>query len=92
MLSIIIAFFVSFIITLGVIRSKCLHARFSADSDQEGPQKFHLQVVPRIGGLGIALGVTLAILLRSVLLEELNPADMLLIFALPVFLVGFMFH
>ena len=51
------AFLSSFIATLLIIRFKHLHERFSADSDLSGPQKFHTNIVPRIGGISIAIGI-----------------------------------
>jgi UDP-N-acetylmuramyl pentapeptide phosphotransferase/UDP-N-acetylglucosamine-1-phosphate transferase len=58
------AFFTSFIATLLIIRFKHLHSHLSADSDLTGPQKFHTKIVPRIGGIAIALGLLFAILMR----------------------------
>ena len=57
MFAAIVAFFVSAASTLFVIRTTRLHGSFSADSDLTGPQKMHVNVVPRIGGIGIVLGV-----------------------------------
>ena len=57
MFAAIVAFFVSAASTLFVIRTTRLHAGFSADSDLTGPQKMHVNVVPRIGGIGIVFGV-----------------------------------
>ncbi len=51
------AFAASFLCTLWVVRSaKGLH-NMAGDHDLSGPQKFHAHAVPRIGGLGILLGV-----------------------------------
>lgn len=53
--------FVSFtcglIATLGVIASARHHAPWSADHDLSGPQKMHVAAVPRVGGVGIFVGV-----------------------------------
>lgn len=82
------AFFSSFIATLFIIRFEHLHSRFSADSDLSGPQKFHTTSVPRIGGLGIAVGIFVATLMR---LKD-NPVGMfeitLLVCAIPTFAIG----
>ncbi len=43
--------------TLLVIASSHRHARWSADHDLSGPQKMHVRVVPRIGGVGILAGL-----------------------------------
>jgi UDP-N-acetylmuramyl pentapeptide phosphotransferase/UDP-N-acetylglucosamine-1-phosphate transferase len=53
----LISFAVAFLATLVIVRSARSHARFSGDTDQQGPQKFHARVVPRIGGIGIAFGI-----------------------------------
>ncbi|WP_353427874.1 glycosyltransferase [Polynucleobacter sp. MWH-UH19D] len=64
MSGILLAFFTSFITTLLIIRTQRLHALYSADHDLSGPQKFHEFSVPRIGGLGIGLGIILSTALR----------------------------
>ncbi|HEX4510593.1 MAG TPA: glycosyltransferase [Burkholderiaceae bacterium] len=56
---ILIAFAVSAAITLLVIASAHRHERWSADQVGAGPQKMHVGVVPRVGGLGIACGMLL---------------------------------
>ena len=82
------AFLSSFVATLLIIRFKHLHQRFSADWDLSGPQKFHTKAVPRIGGISIAIGLFIAILLR--LKNAPNPATevTLLICAIPTFAIG----
>ena len=93
MISLLTAFFASFIATLLVIRFKNLHQHISGDSDLSGPQKFHLVSVPRIGGISIALGIFIAITLRAYSAStEVNPVIsleiVLLICAIPVFTIG----
>lgn len=82
------AFLSSFIATLLIIRFKHLHERFSADSDLSGPQKFHINAVPRIGGISIAIGLFAAILFRF----KNNPAPVteitLLVCTIPTFGIG----
>ena len=56
MLILIVAFAVSLVMTLIAVRSAKAHAHLSHDHDLSGPQKFHAQPVPRIGGLGILCG------------------------------------
>jgi UDP-N-acetylmuramyl pentapeptide phosphotransferase/UDP-N-acetylglucosamine-1-phosphate transferase len=51
------AFAVSFLATLMIVRGAKAIERIAGDHDLSGPQKFHAQPVPRIGGLGIVLGV-----------------------------------
>jgi len=63
MISMLTAFFVSFISSLLIIRFKHLHVQFSGDHNLSGPQKFHAESVPRIGGVSIAIGILAAILI-----------------------------
>ena len=51
------AFAVSFLVTLCIVRAAKGMERMVGDHDLSGPQKFHTRPVPRIGGLGIVLGV-----------------------------------
>ena len=86
----ILAFFVSLLATLALVRYQHLHHHFSGDSDLSGPQKFHSHSVPRIGGIGIFLAILVAgavasgffKLERGLLLLQLTCC------ALPAFLVG----
>ena len=86
----IFAFFISLLVTLGLVRYQHLHEKISSDHDLSGPQKFHTLAVPRIGGIGIFLGILFAGLLtfwgfkldRGYLVLQLATC------ALPAFLVG----
>ena len=88
MFGLLAAFFSSFIATLLIIRFEHLHSHISADSDLSGPQKFHKTSVPRIGGLSIAIGIFIAILVRF----NSNPLSTfeitLLVCAIPTFAIG----
>jgi UDP-N-acetylmuramyl pentapeptide phosphotransferase/UDP-N-acetylglucosamine-1-phosphate transferase len=53
----VISFACSLLATMGVIVSSHRHGHWSADHDLSGPQKMHVQAVPRIGGVGILVGV-----------------------------------
>lgn len=88
MTGLLAAFFSSFLATLLIIRFKHLHHRFSADWDLSGPQKFHTNIVPRIGGISIAIGLLAAIFFR--LKNAPNPSIevTLLICAIPTFAIG----
>lgn len=55
--SIIIAALISWLVTLLIIRYNHLHSDLSADADTIGVQKFHTLPVPRIGGIGLFLGL-----------------------------------
>lgn len=54
------SFFSSLLLILGIIRYKHLHEHFSGDHDLSGPQKFHQESTPRIGGLGIYAAMWIA--------------------------------
>ena len=84
----LIAFLASLITTVLIIRYNYLHSHLSSDSDLSGPQKFHTKPVPRIGGVGVLLGATLAILFRY--LNSPNPTLELTMIAcaLPAFGAG----
>ena len=56
----LIAFAVSLLSTLLVIHAAKTRGRFFLDHDLSGPQKFHAQAVPRVGGMGIVAGLVLA--------------------------------
>lgn len=60
MLITLCSFVVSFLLCYFLVRYQDLHARFSHDHAEAGPQKFHSQPTPRIGGVGIFLGVIAA--------------------------------
>ena len=88
MISLLAAFFSSFIATLLIIRFEHVHSHFSADSDLSGPQKFHKNAVPRIGGVSIALGILIAILLKLQVQANSTIEITLLLCAIPVFAIG----
>jgi len=85
----IIAFIASLLVTFWIIRSNHLHERFTGDSDLSGVQKFHTVAVPRVGGVGIILGVILAFTTRYFQNIEVGLFGLLLLVsALPAFLAG----
>ncbi|AJC19961.1 MraY family glycosyltransferase [Pandoraea pulmonicola] len=90
MLNLTLALVVSFVTTLLIVRYAHVHAHFSSDSDTQGVQKVHAHPVPRIGGLGIMLGLlaagTFATFNYSGNLKEIL---LLTLSAAPVFLGGF---
>lgn len=57
MLSFALGFLISLLVTLLIVRYAHLHEKFSIDSDLAGVQKFHVRPVPRIGGVGILIGL-----------------------------------
>jgi UDP-N-acetylmuramyl pentapeptide phosphotransferase/UDP-N-acetylglucosamine-1-phosphate transferase len=88
MIGLLSAFFASFIITLVIIRFQHLHGHFSGDHDLIGPQKFHLESVPRIGGISIALGILTAVLIGLQSSGALSMKVVLLLCAIPTFAIG----
>ena len=66
-----------------------LHSHLSHDDDLDGPQKFHTSPVPRIGGVGIALGMlAFAALAFFRGHPQAGYIGILLLCALPAFLSG----
>lgn len=89
MLSFALGFLVSLVVTFLLVRYDHVHGKFTHDSDLEGVQKIHVRPVPRIGGVGIFVGLGVA----GIYLLSVNTAVayMLLGFAacgLPAFLSG----
>lgn len=84
-----VAFIVSLIVNLLILRYEHLHAHITADYDMRGVQKFHASPVPRIGGVGIFGGI----LCSSILLIHNEPeagifASLVLLSSIPAFLAG----
>lgn len=85
----ITCFLISFILTWLLVRYKRLHTRFSGDSDLSGVQKFHVLIVPRVGGVSIFLGIFLALCVRYFENAEVGLFGLLLVAcSLPAFLFG----
>lgn len=67
LLALILAQFFSQFACFLIIRYEHLHSNFSHDFQHSGPQKFHVIPTPRIGGLGLMIGLLVsAVLLLSV--------------------------
>ena len=89
MLHLLVSFFVSLLVSLAVIRSSHTHAHLSGDADLSGPQKFHARPVPRVGGLGIFLGLLVAALAAwQQGMGDANLGFALLLCSLPAFGAG----
>jgi len=89
MQTLLIAFLISLSFTLLVIRFEHVHNHLTGDHDTEGVQKYHVNVVPRIGGLGVAV----ALFGVAVMLYFQRPAIgqsflLLLLASMPAFLGG----
>ncbi|AQW30435.1 glycosyltransferase [Ralstonia syzygii subsp. celebesensis] len=91
MLTLSVAFLVSFAVTLMVIRYSSLHAHITADWDLHGVQKFHARPVPRIGGLGIVLAMTAAAVAAWIRDPQVvgYPFLLLVVCVMPAFIAGF---
>jgi len=90
MIGLITAFFASFLITLLILRSQHLHQDLTHDHQLDGPQKFHMLSVPRIGGLSIAIGLCAALFVFY--LQKSAAHEILKLFvlcAIPTFAIGF---
>lgn len=86
---IIYTFFISFIISLMIIRYNHLHSYFSNDHDTDGIQKFHFGSVPRIGGVALALALFGVSAILFVQRPEIGwPFMMLLLASMPAFVGG----
>jgi UDP-GlcNAc:undecaprenyl-phosphate GlcNAc-1-phosphate transferase len=86
----VLAFFISLISTLALVRYQHLHEKISSDHDLSGPQKFHTQAVPRIGGVGIFLALICSALFAFLFLSTERGLLLLQISAcaLPAFVIG----
>lgn len=89
----LLAAVISFLVCYALIRSEKLHRRFTHDSTEAGPQKFHATPTPRIGGVAIGMALASIIPLTGSL-GWVNQAaaegvSMLTLAAIPAFLGGF---
>lgn len=92
MLIVLFGMLVAFISCYLLVRFNSLHAHLSNDHSDTGPQKFHVQPTPRIGGLAIALGLVTAYLyfrMRNQDATVISQFGYLLIAAIPAFAGGF---
>jgi len=88
-LSLISAFITSVLVTLLLLRFNFLHSRLSSDSPFGGIQKVHVVSVPRVGGVGILLGLTAGAVVQGYIDPKLSSFGLLLIVVLlPGFLIG----
>lgn len=89
MFSLFFGFLSSLILTLVLVRYSHLHDHISADNEMGGPQKFHTIPVPRIGGIGVFIGLCVACLTRLI---QNQPEGLFLITAIacsiPAFAIG----
>lgn len=83
------AFLVSLIVTLLVVRYERFHAHVTADHDLDGVQKFHSTPVPRVGGIGVLIGLLCGEVAKLFLEPEVAEFGFLVIVAaIPAFAAG----
>lgn len=85
----VVAFLVAWIATLMIVRWRHRHLALSSDT-LVGLQKFHTGAVPRVGGVGVVLGLVAALgwsVWRGILDDE---AGWLLLASTPAFAAGLM--
>jgi UDP-N-acetylmuramyl pentapeptide phosphotransferase/UDP-N-acetylglucosamine-1-phosphate transferase len=86
---VIVSFLGSLLCALVLICSFSRHQRFSGDATSGGPQKYHAQPVPRIGGIAVFFGAVLAALLAPGASADSRHLLLLLLMAsLPAFSAG----
>lgn len=79
----------SFVACLAVVLTQKWHGKHSLDADLNGAQKLHTKPVPRVGGLGLIIGLLMAGLAGYLGNGNTYPITLtLLVCALPVFLAG----
>lgn len=89
MASMLLALFVSIVLTMLIVRHASTRSRM-VDHDLTGPQKFHVVPVPRVGGLGIVAGLIAAVIHQS-LVGAPSGSDLgliLMVCAIPAFAFG----
>jgi UDP-GlcNAc:undecaprenyl-phosphate GlcNAc-1-phosphate transferase len=77
----------SLLVSVFLLHYQTFHARFSADTDLNGVQKFHARPVPRIGGVPVMLGMLLGALIMAWQQKNLFGLSLLAV-ALPAFIAG----
>ena len=89
-LSSIFAFALSLIVTLLIVRFNHFHKHVTADNELEEVQKFHVDPVPRVGGLSLVIGLIGSFGLNYLQSQEGSSVGLLLLMsATPAFGFGF---
>lgn len=91
MLIVLPGLLVSFVACYLLVRFNSLHAHLSNDHTDAGPQKFHAQPTPRIGGVAIALGLLVAYVFDRLVNPDQNVISqfgLLMLAAIPAFAGG----
>lgn len=80
---------VAFLACTLLVLTQQWHGGFSLDRELKGAQKFHEAPVPRVGGVGVALGLGAGVLVGFMIHSRTHPtAFSLLVASLPVFAAG----
>jgi UDP-N-acetylmuramyl pentapeptide phosphotransferase/UDP-N-acetylglucosamine-1-phosphate transferase len=89
MIALSVAFLISMVVTLLVVHYEHLHSHITADHDTGGVQKFHAHPVPRVGGLGVMMGLLAGLVAKWFIEPEIGSFGLVvMVAALPAFLVG----
>lgn len=84
------AFLVSILSTLLLVKFRNFHGHYTNDSDLSGVQKFHTNIVPRVGGVSIIAAMLMTCAIAFFRDPQILKSLTLIIFAsFPVFLGGF---
>lgn len=89
MVYVLVAFLTSLVVTLLLVRYNTLHAKYTADHDLSGVQKYHATPVPRVGGISIIVamfGICVLVMFREPALQRELLALMMV--SMPAFLGG----
>lgn len=89
MFYLLVAFLVSLIFTMLVLRYRAWHSPFTADHDLEGVQKYHAKPVPRVGGISLVVAMAATCIVAAQREPQVLPELVLLLgAAMPAFLGG----
>lgn len=79
----------SFLVCALLVLTQRWHGRLTLDHDLAGAQKIHVKPVPRIGGLGLAFGLLIAVVTGYFAGGKTYPTTLILLTcAMPVFAAG----
>ncbi|MBU3558371.1 glycosyltransferase family 4 protein [Polynucleobacter sp. Nonnen-W13] len=84
-----LSFLISFTTCYFIIKFQYLHQHISGDFEFSGPQKIHKEIIPRIGGLAIMMGIYLSYAANKLFkLQDLDIPQIIVLCALPTFSIG----
>jgi UDP-GlcNAc:undecaprenyl-phosphate GlcNAc-1-phosphate transferase len=88
-MTVVVAFAASILVCHLIVRSVRWHLSFTGDVPGELPQKFHSTAVPRIGGVGLLVGMVAAGMVLPLVPSDADIYWLLMLSLLPAFLGGF---